>query len=78
LSLDPPSDLLVEVDTTSPSLDKFPVYARASIPEIWRHDGERLTIFELRGEEFIEVAESEILPLSRAKSSPILSRKALH
>ena len=62
LSLDPPSDLLVEVDTTSPSLDKFPIYARASIPEIWRHDGERLAIFELRGKEYVEVAESSTLP----------------
>ena len=62
MSLDPPSDLLVEVDTTSPSLDKFPIYARASIPEIWRHDGERLAIFELRGKEYVEVAESRTLP----------------
>jgi Uma2 family endonuclease len=62
LSQDPPPDLLVEVDITSPSLDKFPIYARASISEIWRHDGERLTIFDLRGEEYVEVAESSSLP----------------
>jgi Putative restriction endonuclease len=49
------------VDITSPSLDKFRIYARATIPEIWRHDGERLTIFELRGEEYIERAESRTL-----------------
>jgi Uma2 family endonuclease len=62
LGLDPPPDLLIEVDITSPSLDKFPIYARAGIPEIWRHDGERLAIFELRGEEYVDVAESRILP----------------
>jgi Uma2 family endonuclease len=62
LSLDPPPDLVIEVDITSPSLDKFPIYSRASIPEIWRHDGERLAIFDLRGEEYIEVAGSRTLP----------------
>src|ERR687897_1937609 len=61
LSMDPPPDLVIEVDITSPSLDKFPIYARASIPEIWRHDGDRLAIFELRGEEYVEVAESRTL-----------------
>jgi Uma2 family endonuclease len=62
LSVDPPPDLLIEVDITSPSLDKFPIYAQTVIPEIWRHDGERLAIFELHGEEYVEVARSNILP----------------
>ena len=79
LSLDPPPDLVIVVDITSPSLDKFPIYARAGIPEIWRHDGERLAIFELRGEEYIEVAESKILrPLtSEALSGFIAQRSSL-
>jgi Uma2 family endonuclease len=62
LRLDPPPDLIIDVDITSPSLDKFSIYARASIPEIWRHDGERLAIFELRGEVYVEVAGSRTLP----------------
>jgi Uma2 family endonuclease len=71
LSVDPPPDLVIEVDITSPSLDKFSIYARASIPEIWRHDGESLAIFELRGEKYIEVpGSSTLLPLtSEALSS---------
>ena len=79
LSLDPPPDLVIVVDITSPSLDKFPIYARAGIPEIWRHDGESLAIFELRGEEYIEVAESKILrPLtSEALSGFIAQRSSL-
>src|SRR5215216_1691668 len=73
LSLDPPPDLVIEVDITSPSLDKCSIYARASIPEIWRHDGERLAIFELRGQEYVELAESSTLPplTSEALSSLI-------
>jgi Uma2 family endonuclease len=73
LSLDPPPDLVIEVDITSPALDKFSIYARAGIPEIWRHDGERLAIFELRGEEYVELAGSTTLPplTSEALSSLI-------
>jgi Uma2 family endonuclease len=73
LGQDPPPDLLIEVDITSPSLDKFPIYARASIPEIWRHDGKKLAIFELRGEEYVEVAESRTLsPLSSEALSSLI------
>ncbi len=77
LRLDPPPDLLIEVDITSPSLDKFPIYARASIPEIWRHDGERLAIFELRGEEYIEVAVSKTLsPLTSEALSSLIEESS--
>jgi Uma2 family endonuclease len=77
LSLDPPPDLVIVVDITSPSLDKFPIYARAGIPEIWRHDGERLAIFELRGEEYNEVAESKILrPLTSEGLSGLIAQSS--
>ncbi len=77
LRLDPPPDLLIEVDITSPSLDKFPIYARVSIPEIWRHDGERLAIFELRGEEYIEVAVSKTLsPLTSEALSSLIEESS--
>jgi Uma2 family endonuclease len=79
LGLDPPPDLLIEVDITSPSLDKFPIYARVSTPEIWHHDGERLAIFELRGGEYVEISGSRILsPLSgEALSSFIVQSSSL-
>jgi Uma2 family endonuclease len=62
LSVDPPPDLIIEVDITSPSLDKFPIYAHLGVHEVWRHDGERLAIFELRGEEYVEISASRTLP----------------
>src|ERR671913_725163 len=48
LSLDPPPDLVIEVDITSPSLDKFPIYARLGVHEVWRYDGTRAAIFLLK------------------------------
>lgn len=41
LKFDPPPDLVIEIDITSPSLNKFPIFAGFGIPEIWRyHNGE--------------------------------------
>lgn len=40
----PPPDLVVEIDSSSSSLSKFPIYAALQIPEIWRLQGGTLTI----------------------------------
>ena len=44
LTVDPPPDLIVEVDISHPSLDKFPIYASLGIPEVWRHNGDTLAV----------------------------------
>ncbi len=60
---DPAPDLVVEVDITSPSLDKLPIYSRLGVPEVWRHDGGRLAILGVGGEEprYTEAPESVFL-----------------
>lgn len=62
LAIDPPPDLVIEIDITSPSLNKFSIFAAMRIPEVWRYDGEMLTIFTLAGDEYIERIESVALP----------------
>lgn len=58
---------MIEVDITSPSLDKFPLYARLGVPEVWRYDGEKLTIFGIRDDGYAELAGSVSLsPLTGA------------
>ncbi len=37
LTQDPPPDLVVEVDFSSQSLDKFPIYKALGVPEVWRY-----------------------------------------
>lgn len=54
LAVDPPPDLVIEIDITSPSLDKFPILAKAGVPEVWRFDGSRLVIYELANDEYLE------------------------
>ncbi|BAQ61562.1 flavodoxin reductases (ferredoxin-NADPH reductases) family 1 [Geminocystis sp. NIES-3708] len=45
LDTDPPPDLVLEIDITSASLNKLPIYATLKVPEIWRYNGQKLTIF---------------------------------
>ncbi len=44
LDVDPPPDLAIEVDISSSSLDKMGIYAALQIREVWRFDGESLTV----------------------------------
>jgi Uma2 family endonuclease len=58
LAVHPPPDLLVEIDITHPSLDKFPLYAAAGVPEVWHYDGRALKILRLEGSGYVETRES--------------------
>lgn len=40
-NIDPPPDIVVEIDVTNASQSKFPIYAALGVPEIWRYDGSR-------------------------------------
>lgn len=62
LEVDPPPDLVIEIDVTSPSLDKHPIYARLGVPEVWRYEGGRVAILRLERTGYVEVDESMALP----------------
>jgi Uma2 family endonuclease len=62
LAVDPPPDLIIEIDISSPSLNKFPIYAQIGVPEVWRHDGTTLTIFTLKSGEYHAQEASIALP----------------
>lgn len=62
LSVDPPPDLVIEIDITSPSLNKFPIYAALGVPEVWHSDGQGLKIFQLTEGRYVEARESAVLP----------------
>ena len=48
LATDPPPDLIIEIDVTSPSLPRFPIFAAVGVPEVWRYKNGRVEIFILR------------------------------
>jgi Uma2 family endonuclease len=68
LTVDPPPDLIVEVDISHPSLNKFPIYASLRIPEVWRHNGETLQVFCLLEDRYIQTPESSLFPRLSAEA----------
>lgn len=67
LDVDPPPDLVIEVDITSESLNRFPIFAAVGIPEAWRFDGTRVTIFQLLSDQYVETPGSLALPALTAE-----------
>lgn len=59
---DPPPDLVLEVDITSPSDRRLPIYARLGVPEVWRYDGDHLEFLALQNGEYIVIENSLSFP----------------
>lgn len=69
----PPPDLAVEVDITSSSLNRFKLYQKLKVPEIWRFDGQQLFICLLGDEGYLESDRSMALhPLTPQSILPFL------
>jgi Uma2 family endonuclease len=66
MTVDPPPDLVFEVDVTSPSIPKLPIFAEFGVPEVWRFKSGRLFIYILKAGGYEDADESEILPGLRA------------
>jgi Uma2 family endonuclease len=47
LTQDPPPDLVIEVDYTSASIDKLPIYLALGVPEVWRYDYPVMQIYQM-------------------------------
>jgi Uma2 family endonuclease len=62
LTQDPPPDLVVEIDITSSSQNRFEVYADIGVPEIWRYDGKSFRINILENQEYVAVERSLAFP----------------
>ena len=54
LSVDPPPDLAIKVDITHSFIDKFEVYAKLKVPEIWQFKDEKFTIYLLMDSSYQE------------------------
>jgi len=58
LPVNPPPDLVIDVDITRESLNRFPIFAAVGIPEVWRFDGARVIFYRLESEAYIETTHS--------------------
>ena len=68
LTQDPAPDLVIEIDITSRSKHRRQVYAALQIPEIWRFDGQKLTLLALRGEDYVAIDQSVAFPKINAQA----------
>jgi Uma2 family endonuclease len=62
-TVDPPPDVVVEVDIHHNSMGSDPIYAALGVPEMWRYDGWKATIYHLQDNEYVEAEESKALPM---------------
>ena len=63
LETDPPPDLVIEIDITSSSVNKFSIYSGLGVPELWRYDGEHLKFYQLVDGQYIEIKFSFAFPI---------------
>jgi Uma2 family endonuclease len=63
LKTDPPPDIAVEIDMSTDSPAKLPIYAGLGVPEVWVYDGRRMRILQLLddGSGYGDVARSKFL-----------------
>jgi Uma2 family endonuclease len=75
LDFDPPPDLVIEVDVTSPSLNKLPIYAALGVPEVWLYKGRQVMFHRLIGNRYEPVERSLALPcLTGEQATEFLQR----
>jgi Uma2 family endonuclease len=60
---DPPPDVAVEVDIHHESQSKLVIYGALGVPEVWRFDGQAVSIHLLRGKNYVEAPRSLALPI---------------
>ncbi len=78
LRVDPPPDIAIEIDITSPSINKLQIYAQIGVPEVWRYDGTTLRITELEGEGYVTSRASAAFPLLTAETLSDFLAKSRH
>lgn len=62
-TVDPPPDVVVEIDIHHDSRDNYPIYAALGVPEIWRYDGQEMAILCLQETDYTSTETSQALPM---------------
>lgn len=63
LTVDPAPELVIEVDVTSKSLDRFAIFAAVGVEEVWRYVEGEVSIYRLQDGEYVKASRSVVLPL---------------
>ena len=63
LRRDPPPDVVVEIEITSPAINKLSIFAAAAVPEVWLYRDDRVEILALESKTYQKKMESSFLPV---------------
>lgn len=63
LATDPPPDLVIEIDITSSSIPRMPIFAKFGVPEVWQYDGSSLRMSKLQGNGYARIHRSLAFPM---------------
>lgn len=77
LQRNPPPDLVIEVDITSPSLNKLPIYAALGVAEVWLYQGKELIFYKLFGGRYEQTKTSVALPFLDIEIANFFLKKGL-
>jgi Uma2 family endonuclease len=61
LSIDPPPDLLLEIDITTDSSDKLATYAGMGVSEVWRYNLDGFAAFALADGKYVTITISRVI-----------------
>jgi Uma2 family endonuclease len=77
LSVDPPPDLVIQIEITRPAMSKLPIYAHLGVPEVWVVDRqtERILCLFDDADHYQQSEQSRVLaPLTATVLSGFLER----
>lgn len=63
LDIDPPPDLVIEIEITRSAIAKLPIFAELGVREVWRFDGDQIAMLRLVGDGYGAADASEAFPL---------------
>ncbi len=63
LAVDPPPDLAIDIELSPATRDRMGIYAALRVPEVWRFDGHRLSVYQLATSgQYVESPTSRYFP----------------
>ena len=58
LSIDPPPDLVIEIEMSRSAINKLALFASIGLPEVWRYNGTKLWLGRLVGDKYEQISQS--------------------
>lgn len=55
-------DLAIEIVITSGGINKLEAYKRLQLPEVWFWEKEKLSLYQLQANGYVEIQQSQVLP----------------